>query len=259
MILDDILVKRKEQLEREKRAFSPAAAKAAALGEKRPVRSLYKALKRDRLSVIAEVKHASPSKGLISADFQPERVAAAYEAAGADAVSVLTEEHYFQGGGHVLKALRGVVTLPLLRKDFIFDEYQLYEARVLGADAVLLIVAMLEPSRLAALAETAAGLGLECLVEAHDERELETALGCEAKIIGINNRNLKTFEVDQNITAHLAPLVPRGCVLVAESGVKTNADTRALRHSGADAVLVGETLMRSGNIVNTLAALREGI
>lgn len=255
MILDDIAGKRKEQLRRDMDAVSLETVKRAAEHSPPPL-DFKKALQKDRLSVIAEVKKASPSKGLICRDFQPAQIARNYEAAGADAVSVLTEESYFQGSSEVLREVRAEVEIPILRKDFILSPYQIYEARAIGADAILLIAALLSSEKLREFKKIADSLGLACLMEAHNEEELEKVLGAGAEIVGINNRDLKTFRVDLGATARLARLVPQECVLVSESGVKKRSDFLAAEKSGAKAVLIGETLMRSKNPAATLRELR---
>ena len=205
------------------------------------------------------MKKASPSKGLIRADFQPVEIAKAYEAAGANAISCLTEEHYFQGSSAYLTAIRQVVSLPVLRKDFLFDAYQVYEAAAIGADAVLLIAAVLPPETLAELYRLAYSLGLEVLVEVHNQEELEQIAFLEPQILGVNNRNLKTFEVSLDTVAKLKPFAPEQAVFVSESGIRNNADMQMVRQLGADAVLIGETLMRSDDIAGTLHQLREGV
>lgn len=260
MILDEIVEKRKIQLEREKAAADFETVKKAAERLDRQCISFKNALaKPDRLSVISEVKKASPSKGLIQPDFDPVKIAKEYETCGADAVSCLTEEHYFQGSSEYFKAIRQAICLPMIRKDFIIDEYQIYEARLMGADAILLIAAVLDDEKLKRFSDTARSLGLDILAETHDESELERVLALDFDIIGINNRNLKTFEVTLETTAKLAGMIPEGKVIVSESGIKDNADMKTVRSYGADAVLIGETLMRSGNIGATLTALRENV
>lgn len=198
-------------------------------------------------AVIAEVKKASPSKGVIRADFDPVAIARAYEQAGASAISVLTDEQFFQGSLDYLRAVKGAVSLPVIRKDFIIDESQIFEARTAGADAVLLIVAALERDELVRLMECARGLGMDCLVEVHDEAEMETALGVGAGLIGINNRNLNTFEVSLDTTARLLPMAA-GRRLVSESGIFTREDMTLLGGMGVDAVLIGEALMRQADV-----------
>lgn len=260
MILDEIVEKRKIQLEREKATADFETVKKAAEKLDRQCISFKNALaKPDRLSVISEVKKASPSKGLIQPNFDPVKIAKEYESCGADAVSCLTEEHYFQGSSEYFKAIRQAIGLPMIRKDFIIDEYQIYEARLMGADAILLIAAVLDDEKLKRFGGIARSLGLDILAETHDESELERVLALDFDIIGINNRNLKTFEVTLETTARLAGMIPEGKVIVSESGIRDNADMKTVRGYGADAVLIGETLMRSGNIGATLAALRENV
>ncbi len=260
MILDEIVEKRKIQLEREMAAADFETVKKAAEKLDRQCISFKSALaKPDRLSVISEVKKASPSKGLIQPNFDPVKIAKEYETCGADAVSCLTEEHYFQGSSEYFKAIRQAICLPMIRKDFIIDEYQIYEARLMGADAILLIAAVLDDEKLKRFGDAARSLGLDILAETHDENELERVLALDFDIIGINNRNLKTFEVTLETTARLAGMIPEGKVIVSESGIRDNTDMKTVRGYGADAVLIGETLMRSGNIGATLAALRENV
>ena len=196
------------------------------------------------IRLISEVKKASPSKGLIRADFDPVAIAKAYEAAGASAISVLTDEKYFQGKLEYLAAVHDAVGLPILRKDFIVDPYQVYEARAAKADAILLIVAALATEQLKNLMALAAELGMASLVEAHSPEELGRALEIGARIIGINNRNLQTFETRLETTLELAPRVPGDRILVSESGIFTRADVERLMAVGVDAILVGESLMR---------------
>ena len=260
MILDEIVEKRKIQLEREMAAADIETVKKAAERLDRHCISFKNALaKPDRLSVISEVKKASPSKGLIQPNFDPVKIAKEYETCGADAVSCLTEEHYFQGSSEYFKAIRQAIGLPMIRKDFIIDEYQIYEARLMGADAILLIAAVLDDEKLKRFGDTAHSLGLDILAETHDESELERVLALDFDIIGINNRNLKTFEVTLETTARLAGMIPEGKGIVSESGIRDLTDMKTVRNCGADAVLIGETLMRSGNIGATLTALRENV
>lgn len=221
-------------------------------------RSLEDALRLDptRLGMIAEVKRASPSAGTIAADFDPLTIARGYEKAGATALSILTDEKYFQGRLEYLSLIRSQVDIPCLRKDFIIHESQIYEAVVAGADAILLIVAALDQPNLVHLLEVAKTFQLDVLMEVHDLPELERALDTDVRILGINNRNLKTFTVDLSTTESLAEEVPDDILLVAESGIKTPDDAHFLAGAGADALLVGETLMRSQNILHDLPALR---
>jgi indole-3-glycerol phosphate synthase len=261
MILDDILLHRRVQLEREKsRCDLDEMKKRAekALADRTPL-SLAKALKNDTLACICEVKKASPSKGLIRPDFRPVDFAKEYESAGANAISCLTEEHFFQGSSEYLTAIRKEVNIPILRKDFIFDEYQIFEAAAIGADAVLLIAAVLDLNDFTKLYKLAQSLGLSVLVEVHDEDELKKVSTVKPQILGVNNRNLKTFEVNLDTVSRLKPIAEYGEVFVSESGIRDNADMRKVRSLGADAVLIGETLMRSESITQTLKTLRTGV
>ena len=254
--LDDIVEKRKEQLQREKDNIEPQDMKEMALNSKNKNHGFKEALKKSGLSVISEVKKASPSKGVIAEDFRPVETAIAYEDAGAAAISCLTEEHYFKGGSKYFADIRAKVDIPMLRKDFIFDEYQIYEAKVLGADAILLIAAILSEEKIKEFYDLAKSLEIDCLVEVHNEKELKKVVACGCDIIGINNRNLKTFDVDLNTTSKLAPLIPYEAVLVSESGMKDENDMKNVKEQGADAVLIGETFMRSDNIKETMKQLR---
>lgn len=210
------------------------------------------------ISFICEVKRASPSKGVIAEDFPYLEIARAYEKAGADAISVLTEPDYFQGRAQYLSEIRAAVATPLLRKDFIIDPFQIEEAAALGADAILLICAILTPAQLKEYHAIADKLGLSCLVEAHDEAEVKTALTAGARIIGVNNRDLKTFTVDTSNSIRLRQLVPSDILFVAESGVRTAEDVALLRAHNISAVLVGETLMRAPDQAAMLSSLRGG-
>jgi len=214
------------------------------------------ALAGDGLSFICEVKKASPSRGVIAEDFPYVQIAKEYEAAGAAALSVLTEPEFFLGNGAYLAEIKEAVLIPVLRKDFIVDEYQIYESAQMGADAVLLICALLDTDILKKYIATADSLGLSCLTEAHDESETASALAAGARIIGVNNRDLKTFDVDLQNSLRLRPLVPPGILFVSESGIKTPADIRALQKAGVNAVLIGETLMRAPNKKEALDRLK---
>lgn len=200
------------------------------------------------LSLIAEVKAASPSRGVLRRDMNPSQIAVEYQESGAAAISVLTDEKFFHGKLAHLKDVRRAVSLPLLRKDFIIDEYQLIEARTSGADAVLLIAAILDEKKLFALMDAAGRLGLGCLVEVHTEEELKKVLGTPATMLGINNRDLHTFKIDIETTLRLRPLIPKDKTVVSESGIKTRADVIRLEGAGVDAVLVGEALVQSEDI-----------
>jgi indole-3-glycerol phosphate synthase len=217
------------------------------------------ALKKPGVSFICEVKKASPSKGLIAADFPYVEIALEYERAGADAISVLTEPEFFLGSAEYLREISAHIGVPALRKDFIVDEYQLYETKLLGAAAVLLICALLDTETLSRYIAVCGALGLSALVEAHDEAEVKSAISAGARIVGVNNRDLKTFEVDLTNCVRLRPLVPPEILFVAESGIKTPEDVALLRGAGVDAVLIGETLMRSPDKKTALEVLRGGV
>ena len=214
------------------------------------------ALKKPGISFICEIKKASPSKGLISPDFPYLKIAADYERAGADCISCLTEPEYFLGSDQIFREVRAQVSLPMLRKDFTVSAYQLDQARVMGANAALLIVSLLDEKTLEAYLERCDELGIAALVETHDGEEISRAVSAGAKIIGVNNRNLKDFSVDFENAARLRDRIPADCIYVAESGVKTPEDVQRLRQIGADAALIGETLMRSADPAETLDQLR---
>ncbi|MEE8474941.1 MAG: indole-3-glycerol phosphate synthase TrpC [Myxococcota bacterium] len=259
-ILDEILDHKRRDLERAKaeRSIAEQAALAEAMDD--PVRGFRVALlSAPRPRVIAEIKRRSPSRGEIRSDFDPVACAKAYADAGAAALSVLTDERYFGGRLEFLQAARGTVSLPLLQKDFIVDSYQVDEARACGADAVLLIVSALDPSALRALRERAGELGLDTLIEVHDEGELKTALDAGADLIGINNRDLRTFEVDLGVTERLVAAIPEGIVVVSESGILCAGDLERLEAAGAGAFLVGEALMRECDIGLALRRLRRNV
>lgn len=215
-----------------------------------------RALSGPALAFICECKKASPSKGLIAPEFPYLEIAKDYEAAGADAISVLTEPKWFLGSNDYLRDIAASVAIPCLRKDFTVDDYMLYEAKLLGASAALLICAILDEQQVKDYIQICDGLGLSALVEAHDEAEVETALKAGARIVGVNNRNLKDFTVDTGNSRRLRALIPKGVLFVSESGVKDAADAQVARDMGADAVLVGEALMRSADKAAKLAELR---
>lgn len=246
-ILDEIAAKTRERIAEQKKKISPRqmhemADKAASEGT---VPSFLEALKKPGMSFICEVKKASPSKGLIAPDFPYLQIAKEYEAAGASAISCLTEPHWFLGSDEYLKEITAAVSIPVLRKDFTIDEYMVDQARVFGASAVLLICAILTPDEIRKYKARAEELGMNALIEAHNAEEIRTAIDCGAKIIGVNNRNLKDFTVDTDNTKRLIDLIPEDTVFVSESGIKTAEDVQKLREMGADAVLIGETLMRA--------------
>lgn len=247
-ILDRIVADKREQLAAAKTAVSLADLKACST-DAPSVRPFAPALRGQGAALIAEVKKASPSRGVLRADFDPVWLAKQYAAAGAAAISVLTDDKHFQGSLAHLSLIREALPdgPPLLRKDFLFEEYQLYEARCAGADAVLLITAILEQALLSDLLMLAKALGMGALVEVHDERELDRAASAGAEVIGINNRDLRTFEVDLATTEGLAPLVPPGATIVAESGVFTRDDIRRLDACAVHAVLIGEALVTAAD------------
>lgn len=256
MILDDITQAVAKRLVEDKQVVSVEEMKARAIRAPQKVGFPFlKNLQKPGMSFICEVKKASPSKGLIAPDFPYVEIAKEYEQAGAAAISVLTERDYFQGSPKYLQDIAHTVMTPVLRKDFIMDDYQVYEARAIGAAAILLICAILDDNQLRHFLQLARELGLSALVEAHDEDEVRRALAVGAKIIGVNNRNLKDFTVSLENSFRLRPLVPPDVVFVAESGIKTAADVGALYKHGVDAVLIGETFMRSDDKVGMLQNL----
>jgi len=259
-ILDEIAGKTRLRVAKAKDAvpFEQTRKKALALADKEGSDAFpfERAISTRGLSFICEVKKASPSKGIIAADFPYLQIALEYEAAGADAVSVLTEPDYFLGSDQYLREISSAVSVPALRKDFIIDPYQIYEAKLLGAKAILLICALLDTETLTEYVKTADELNLSSLVEIHNEAEAEHALRAGARIIGINNRDLKTFKVDLSVTASLRSLIHSGILAVAESGIKSQEDVRAISGLNLDAVLVGESLMRAKDKRQFLAQLK---
>jgi indole-3-glycerol phosphate synthase len=255
MILDDILARTRADLAARKQ-LRPVAELEAAAAARPPVRSLARALRRPgQLACIAEFKRRSPSAGWIAETADPAALARAYAAGGAGALSVLTDGPFFGGAVSDLVAARDACELPVLRKDFIVDRHQIVEARAIGADAILLIVAALSDQALGSLLAAAREVGVEALVEAHDEDEARRAVAAGAAIVGINNRDLRTFTVDRDLACRLRPLVPADRIVVAESGIRDAADTARLRAAGIDAMLVGEALMRAPDPAAALRAL----
>lgn len=245
-ILDKILARKEEEIV-ERQAKTPLARLMSGAKTACTPRDMLAALQKETVALIAEVKKASPSKGVLIEDFDPVALGTTYATHGAAAISVLTDEDFFQGHLDYMTVVRGQVNVPVLRKDFIIDPYQVYEGRVAQADAILLIVAALEDAQLAELYDLITELGMTPLVEVHDEAELERALKINAQLIGVNNRDLKTFEVDLNTTARLAALVPDDVVLVAESGIRNAQDVHQMGELGAHAVLVGESLVKAAD------------
>lgn len=255
MILDEIAAVTRLRVEQLQRIKDLNKVRSDAESLPKNNRGFRTRLSRDGMNFITEVKKASPSKDIISKEFDYLRLARDYETAGAAAISCLTEPQFFLGKDEYLQAISTAVKLPVLRKDFIISEYQIYEAKTIGADAVLLICALLETSMIREFLDIAASVGLDVLVEAHDESEVESALNAGAEIIGVNNRNLKDFSVDLQNSLRLRSLVPRDKIFVSESGITCAADIKLLRTAGVNGVLIGEMLMRSNNITLDLQRL----
>lgn len=266
-ILDQLAAHAKERVERAKQKITLEEIRKQALQahERLPFEQALpsfqgfpfeQALRKPEISFICECKKASPSRGLIAPDFPYLQIAKDYETAGADCISVLTEPKWFLGSDDYLKEIARAVSIPCLRKDFTVDEYMIYEAKLLGASAILLICSILSEEQIREYIDICDELGLSALVEAHDEREVQTALNAKARIIGVNNRNLKDFSVDTENSRRLRALIPDSVLFVSESGVRNAEDVQKLREIGADAVLVGETLMRAADKRAALAGLR---
>ena len=261
MILDDIIKKTKEDLAKREKEFSlDWLGRSLAYNARAPrdVIPYLKATEEDPYRIISEVKKASPSKGVIREDFDPLAIAQSYERGGASAISILTEPHFFQGSLDYLGAIRRYVGIPLLRKDFIVSKYQILEAVVHGADFILLIAAALSKKELKELLAYTRHLGMEALVEVHDKTDLTKAIYAGSDIIGINHRNLKTFEMDMNLCYDLIPMIPNGKIIVAESGIYEHGQLEDLSKAGVDAFLVGESLMRQDNEEDALKKLKFG-
>lgn len=255
-ILEQLAAYAEERCKAAKNKISLEEIKAQAQALPKGNFAFENALKKPDISFICECKKASPSKGLIAPDFPYLQIAEEYEAAGADCISVLTEPKWFLGSNEYLREIAANVKIPCIRKDFTVDEYMIYEAKLLGASAVLLIAAILSEHQIKDYIKICDNLGLSALVEAHNEHEAETALRSGARIIGVNNRNLKDFSVDTNNSQRLRAMIPRDVLFVSESGVKSAADVNALREIGADAVLIGETLMKADDKKQKLNELR---
>lgn len=254
-ILDKITAAKRERIENKKRLLSFTELEEHAARHSRLHISFAESLAENGISVIAEVKRASPSKGIICHDFQPELIARQYEAAGAACLSVLTEEDFFLGSDAYLQSILKMTKLPVLRKDFIIDAWQITQSAAMGTDAILLITALLDNSMMTDFLQQAEAYKLDCLTEVHNEVELEIALQSGAKIIGINNRDLTDFSVSLKTTKRLAALVPENCLLVSESGIRNRDDVEYILEAGADAVLIGEGLLKSGDIQGKIQEL----
>jgi len=246
-MLDRIIAQKREEVEQRKKV-TPTTCLRERIAQQKPAVDFAPALKGDHIRLIAEVKQASPSRGILTSNFSPTKLARTYVEGGAAAISVLTEASYFMGSIEHLAAIREAAGLPLLRKDFIFDPYQVYESRAYGADALLLIATILSQGQLKELISLSHTVGLKCLVEVHNEGEVERAVLSEAEIIGINNRDLNTFVVDINTTRRLRPVVPKQKIVVSESGIKSRKDMEKLSKWGVDAALVGEALVTADNV-----------
>ena len=258
-ILDELAGYAKIRVAREKQKISLEEIKESAFSMPKGNFAFEKALKKNDIAFICECKKASPSKGIIAENFPYLEIAKEYEKAGADCISVLTEPSRFLGKNEYLQEIANAVKIPCLRKDFTVDEYMIYQAKLLGASAVLLICSILDKSQIKEYISMCDTLGLSALVEVHDETEMQTALQSGARIIGVNNRNLKDFSVDTDNSRKLRELVPNDVIFVSESGVKTPEDVQKLRDIGANAVLIGETLMRAENKRDMLAKLKGNI
>ncbi|HJP19445.1 MAG TPA: indole-3-glycerol phosphate synthase TrpC [Nitrospinota bacterium] len=254
MILNKIIEEKRKELKHSKSSASLKEIRKR-IGDAGNNRGFKKSLENDSINIIAEIKKASPSKGIIREDFNPVEIAKIYQDNAAVAISVLTDKKYFQGDIEYLNQIRKNVSLPLLRKDFILDEYQLYEAKVFGADAVLLIAAVLDKNQLTEYMELSKEIGLENLVEVHSFKDLEKAMYCEAEIIGINNRDLQTFEVSLKTTLDMAKEIPENKVIVSESGINSHDDILELQKNGVNAFLIGEALMKEKDIGKKLKEL----
>jgi indole-3-glycerol phosphate synthase len=255
MILDEIYAYKLKEIAENKRLVSIESLKDGCKDAPEAVKSGTVLKKDNRIKFIAEVKKASPSAGIIRADFNYINIAMEYEAGGASAISVLTDKEFFKGDIKYLSEIKKTVSVPVLRKDFIIDPYQIYEARAAGADLVLLIARILTKEQIEIFLSLSHELGMECLVEVHDNDELEKVLETESAIIGINNRNLDTFETNLETTLQLCHRIPEDKIIVSESGIKTRADVLILEEAGIDAILIGETLMRSRDISQKIKEL----
>jgi indole-3-glycerol phosphate synthase len=252
MILDEIIFQKKQEVVLKKQRVSLQELKRSLAARKVIPRDFATAISRNsgnKIKLIAEIKKASPSAGIIRSDFDPIKIAQIYEQSGANAISVLTDEKFFSGKLEYLTQVKSEVSIPILRKDFIIDEYQVYESAIAGADAILLIVAALDEIQLRDFVQLAQKeVGLYTLIEVHNQQELDRAMKLDPEIIGINNRDLKTFKVDLETTGRLIKDIPKECIIIAESGIKTREDVLRMQSIGVDALLIGETFMRNQDI-----------
>jgi len=253
-MLDKIIAQKREEVEQRKKAL-PLTYLKERIAQQKPPLDFARALKGDHIRLIAEVKQASPSRGILCPNFNPTKLATTYAQGGAAAISVLTEKNYFKGSIEHLAEIRQEVTTPVMRKDFIFDPYQVYESCAHGADALLLIVAILSQEQLKELLSLSHSLKLGCLVEVHNEAEVGRALLSGAEIIGINNRDLNTFTVNLNTTHRLRSLMPKEKIVVSESGIKSQSDVKKLKRWGVNAILVGEALVTSNDVLTKMREL----
>ncbi len=260
MILDDIVLATRKRVEIKKREIPLEKIKAQAIAlaerEREFTYPFEQAISRSDISFICEVKRASPSKGVIAEEFPYLAIAREYERAGADCISVLTEPEYFKGNDCYLKEINQIVGIPILRKDFIIDEYMIYEAKLMGASCILLIAALLDTKTIKDFIKICDSLGMSALVEIHNEKEITSAIESRARLIGVNNRNLRDFTVDIQNSVRMRNKIPRDILMIAESGIKTADDIQMLRKHGVNGVLIGETLMRSQDKTAMLAELR---
>ena len=255
-ILDNIIIHKQEEIKQDKKQIPLQFLIDLIKKGLTPTRNFFDCLNSDSyISIIAELKFASPSRGLISEEKSLEKIVKAYADGGAAAISVLTERNFFQGHPDNIHKVKKIASVPVLRKDFIFDEYQIYQSRCLGADAILLIASLLDQTLLNHFQKIARSLNMDCLVEVHNTNELDKVLETESNIIGINNRNLENFSIDLSRTGKLSHLIPKECLLISESGIKNRHDIEELSFYGVDAVLIGETLMSANNLHERLKEL----
>ncbi|MFC1631967.1 indole-3-glycerol phosphate synthase TrpC [Candidatus Omnitrophota bacterium] len=256
MILDEIIAQKKKEVAEAKSGISQEELIERIADGRQPQRNFKRAITQsEQISLIGEIKKASPSKGILRPDFQPLEIAREYQSAGTGALSILTDQKFFQGELSYLERIRQIVTLPLLRKDFIIDEYQIYRSLFHGADAVLLIAGILSSEQLSYFHSLCAQLNLDAVCEVHDQQDLEKVLSAGCLIVGINNRNLNDFSEDLKVTERLIKMIPRGKVVISESAIKSRADVKYLQGLGIDAVLIGEAFMRSQNITASVRKL----